>query len=880
MADFSFYQTFELLTGFSPLPWQQALFERFTLGIKHIPSRCDLPTGLGKTSVVAIWLIALAKNPGSIPRRLVYVVNRRTVVDQTTEEVEKIRHNLVKPELASFSNALKVLCTIDCDCPLAISTLRGQFADNREWSADPCRPAVIAGTVDMIGSRLLFSGYGVGFKTRPLHAGFLGQDTLVIHDEAHLEPAFQQLLTEIEEEQKRCGDPRMLRVMELSATTRAGNAKSSGDAAEPFGLTADEEEKSPLVKERLRAPKKLSLISLDDPKKLPDKLAELALARKESGRAILIFAQSVKDVETIAANLRKNKQKHVEVLTGTLRGKERDALVETRVFRRFLPPSSAADTQPLPVEEGTVYLVCTSAGEVGLNISGDDLICDLSTFESMAQRFGRVNRFGKLVGAEASEICVVHPVKFDAGKPMEERFEKTLALLQKLDGDASPGALRNLDAAACSDAFSPEPTILTPSDILFDSWSLTSIKGALSGRHPVENYLHGIVKDEQPQTQVAWREEVKIITEELGETYNPSDLLAEYPLKPHELLRDRSDRVWNHLVEIAARTSKQGCQFPVWLIGPNGEVQIFALDQLADKRAKERIHHCTLLLPPDAGGLEKGLLNGKSEHADDVADIFDDHNQQWRRVRIWDTDPKIKDKTKGMRLISEKIDTWPPDYEPAGEDRVDGAPVKRFWLWYEKPNAADSEGSAYAQQPIKLEEHNRQVSSIARDFAQKLGLAPEMVHAIALAGRFHDLGKKREIWQRSIGNFEPGVWLAKSTGHMNFSIRTPYRHEFGSLLDVCGEPEFRCLSEEMQDLVLHLIAAHHGRGRPHFDSEETRDPERGGAEASAMAGEVARRFARLQQRYGRWGLAYLESLLRAADYTASANPTKSPEEKP
>ena len=645
MANFSFHQTFELLTGFSPLPWQQALSERFASGANHIPSRCDLPTGLGKTSVVAIWLIALANNPGSIPRRLVYVVNRRTVVDQTTEEVEKIRHNLVKPELADFLTALKSLCAIDCDCPLAISTLRGQFADNREWSADPCRAALIAGTVDMIGSRLLFSGYGIGFKTKPLHAGFLGQDTLLVHDEAHLEPAFQKLLTQIEEEQKRCGDARMLRVMELSATTRVDNSASSRHAAEPFGLTEDEEEKSPLVKERLRAPKKLSLIPLEDPKKLPDKLAEFALCRKASNRAILVFARSVEHVEKIANTLRKEQ---VAVLTGTLRGKERDELVNTPVFRRFCPPSSSPAGEPVPLAQGTAYLICTSAGEVGLNISGDDLICDLSTFESMAQRFGRVNRFGKRTD---TEISVIHPVKFDTGKPMEERLEKTLALLQKLDGDASPGALRNLDATACSNAFSPEPTILTPSDILFDSWSLTSIKGALPGRPPVENYLHGIVENELPETQVAWREEVGVITEELCETYRPADLLAEYPLKPHELLRDRSDRVWNHLAEIAARTSKQGRQFPVWLIGPNGEVQIFALDQLADKRAKERIHHCTLLLPPDAGGLEKGLLNGKSEHADDVADIFDDHNQQWRRVRVWDTDSKMRDKAKGMRLI-------------------------------------------------------------------------------------------------------------------------------------------------------------------------------------------------------------------------------------
>src|SRR5207253_4019401 len=118
--------------------------------------------------------------------------------------------------------------------PLALSTLRGQFADNREWSADPTRPAVICGTVDMIGSRLLFSGYGVGFKGRPLHAGFLGQDVLLVHDEAHLEPAFQELLIAIENEQKRSNEFGKFHVVELSATSRADG--------EIFTLTAEEKQ--------------------------------------------------------------------------------------------------------------------------------------------------------------------------------------------------------------------------------------------------------------------------------------------------------------------------------------------------------------------------------------------------------------------------------------------------------------------------------------------------------------------------------------------------------------------------------------------------------------------------------------------------------------
>ena len=80
------------------------------------------------------------------------------------------------------------------------------------------------------------------------------------------------------------------------------------------------------------------------------------------------------------------------------------------------------------------------------------------------------------------------------------------------------------------------------------------------------------------------------------------------------------------------------------------------------------------------------------------------------------------------------------------------------------------------------------------------------------------------------------------------------------------------MSEGHKDLVLHLIAAHHGRGRPHFPRDEAFDTERPQTESERVNSQVPRRFARLQRKYGRWGLAYLESLLRAADYEASTNP--------
>jgi len=317
-----FDSAFEALTGNPPFPWQQALYRKFAEGI--IPESCNLPTGLGKTSVIAIWLIALANHPDKMPRRLVYVVNRRTVVDQTTTEVEKFRENI---ESAGLTQRLIELCALPLpkskekdakeeteEPPIAISTLRGQFADNRAWSADPCRPAVICGTVDMIGSRLLFGGYGVGFKSKPLHAGFLGQDALLVHDEAHLEHPFQTLVEAIQQEQERERADVLpwpgLRVMALTATPRG--------TTPPFELT--EEEKSPPdflpepsqpihhVWERTLARKGLQFYTAAR-NEIAKTIGNMARDRKNSGNSILVFVQTVADAKAVCDILTDEKKR-------------------------------------------------------------------------------------------------------------------------------------------------------------------------------------------------------------------------------------------------------------------------------------------------------------------------------------------------------------------------------------------------------------------------------------------------------------------------------------------------------------------------------------------------------------------------------------------
>jgi CRISPR-associated endonuclease/helicase Cas3 len=104
-----------------------------------------------------------------------------------------------------------------------------------------------------------------------------------------------------------------------------------------------------------------------------------------------------------------------------------------------------------------------------------------------------------------------------------------------------------------------------------------------------------------------------------------------------------------------------------------------------------------------------------------------------------------------------------------------------------------------------------------------------------------------------------------------------YRHEFGSLLEALADTQLHTNAE--RDLILHLIAAHHGWARPHFELRSF-DHTCTTRENVETAVEAMRRFGRLQERFGRWGLAWLESLLRCADIAASQQAAESATEPP
>lgn len=833
MMDFT--DAFRKLTGHPPFPWQVRLYhEHFANG--SIPSACCLPTGLGKTSVIAVWLIALA-NGKKMPRRLIYVVNRRTVVDQTTDEVERYQRTLRDDRgLAAFRDRFE---------HLRISTLRGQFADNGAWCEDPTRPAVICGTVDMIGSRLLFSGYGIGRNKRPLHAGFLGQDALLIHDEAHLEPAFQEVIKSIEKHQHD-HEPNVpwlkLRVMELTATTKSRDS---------FTLK-DDDYANKIVDQRMNATKRLHLQELKEAKKPAKELIEKALSFNSSERAILIFAQSVETVLEIQSALAKAKvpQENIRTLTGTMRGKERDELAEDKTFARFLP------TPPDDATTGTVYLVCTNAGEVGVNISADHLICDLTTFESMAQRLGRVNRFGVDRSGKKVEGCEVHvfhpgPNDWDDKSPLTIPRQRTLELLRELErkGNASPKALSELDAKQRASAFAPIPTILPANDMLFDAWALTTITGKLPGRPPVEPWLHGLTDQELPETHLAWREDVRLLHHESVSNTDRGELLLAYPLLVQEMLREPSYRAIKHLEVIGKRHPDHHA----WLVADDGEVEEITLDFFTTKEPKERINGMTVVLDPRSGGLNAaGMLDGASETADDVSDTTE-------RCRSTDHETVPTEFHEVFSLVI------------LAEDEDDDAKVLR---WFARRNT----GEVKSSKPVRLADHVADVERQLGKILSGLSLGEPLNNCLKIAARFHDDGKKRLIFQSMLGNRNASnVWWAKSGRRSGIRLEEKYRHEFGSLNELPAAAELGITNDE-RELVLHLIAAHHGRARPHFPADEVFDPNQSEQASDELAMTVPQRFGRLQRRYGRWGLAYLESLLRAADWSASANPSQFVEE--
>lgn len=850
-------------SGYQPLHWQRRLFEDH-FSRNDVPKSCDLPTGLGKTSVIHLWLLALRQQmQGGKPRlpiRLVYVVDRRTVVDQATEIANQIKRNLgslgVPPDW------------------LSISTLRGQFADNRKWAEEPSRPAIIIGTVDMIGSRLLFSGYRSSYKLRPHDAGLLGQDTLLILDEAHLSKPFEKLVQMLSDEgsvQRGQGMP--MRVMCMSAT--AGGGGNRRFKLEPCDLEGTAET-NPIL-QRYGARKSLLIEPPVERKDIQKRIVDAAAELAKHDCRVVVFVRQPKDALAIKKMLERRKTlvKRVKALTGTIRGQERDELLKEPVLKRFLDGEEKPGDQS---GKGPVVLVSTSAGEVGFGLNADHMVCEAAPLDSIIQRLGRVNRRGY-----GDATVRVFAVKSGEGKRDKygSAAARAIECLQELSKtangacDASPKALddltNRLTRKQLEEASAPRPATVEVTEILLDAWSMTTIVKPMPGRPPVAEWLRGITTEE-PETTIAWRTELDI--EGFGELEidDIEEWFDAHRVLPHETLtvptrvaKEELLKRWDGLpAHLQGVLGGRSC------VVERGGLEVVRLRSLieelraADKAEANRIAGADLVLPAGFGGIERGegILDPEaprapadSEEAVSLSllkapDVADERGDRCRFLRTDSGDEPLAGACDPVGLA----------------EFVLGLPCEDDTLRQLVSRIPKRQRLDIGPNGQSLSEHVTSVQKHAGDICARLGVDGNEREAVKLAAEWHDCGKGRDIWQTAVGR-KPGEPPVGKSGGLMKRIPGDYRHEFGSLREFAEAHEGR-IPADVFELAMHLIAAHHGRGRPHFPKGGF-DPE-ARAKSPRIAFGVIRRFVRLQRQYGWWRLAWLENLLRCADAMASA----------
>jgi CRISPR-associated endonuclease/helicase Cas3 len=850
-------------------PWQSRLLADWMRGTHH--GVLDLPTGLGKTSVMAIWLVAKACGALTLGRRLVYVVDRRAVVDQATTEAMRLR------AWVSSRPAVRTALGLDDAQALPISTLRGQFLDNRDWLECPTLPAIIVGTVDMIGSRLLFEGYGCSRKMRPYHAGLLGCDSLLVLDEAHLVPPFEHLLEQVEgadalwpPEAVDAGCIPRPRLLSLSATGRSSRA-------EPFRL--DEADRlHPIVKQRTSATKRILWEPLDAKAQLSDALAQRAwdLAQRSSEPTrVVVFASRRDDaehaktaLETLAARSSADASEvATELLVGARRLHER-----ARAERRLRDELGFIADSPRPARH--TFLFATSAGEVGIDLDADHMVADAVAWERMVQRLGRVNRRG----ARAAEIAVLAQEDSRWTQPLTPLMAE-LPALEAGGRDGSPDALtalRDRRRDLVDAASTPEPLYPALSRPLVEAWAMTSLP-THTGRPDVAPWLRGWPDDDESdpfETTVVWRH---FLPPREATTAERAAFFEAAPPQMSEGLTTETHRGVDWLLACARRVAKrlpndasEREDVVALAIDAAGGLKLDAdksprqwtLNALArpyTARDKEFLHRalreCRLVIGASLGGLSAdGLLDSDADAAPVTGDTG---APQWKE----DGAP-----LPFVVSLRNADDDCPLALLQIAETRGAEDEVSR-WLVVERTRESPNEESrSVARRAQRLEEHQAWTAENAKRIVAALKLPPTIGAAITAAARLHDEGKQAPRWQKAF-SAPPDDVYAKTRGPFWRNVLEGYRHEMGSLPFAQKDAELRSLTPDMQALALHLIAAHHGFARPSISVEGCDDAPPSAVEARAR--EVALRYVALQRRFGPWGLAWLETLVRAADQQAS-----------
>lgn len=871
-----------------PYKWQNEAYLHLCSG--HTPDSIVVPTAAGKSMIIVAFVAALATQAASgaqvtLPRRLVHVVNRRILVDESTRLAQCLVDALqTDPALSHVRQALASLSATGV--PLAVSTLRGGSTDNGAWALDPTTPAVILATPDMLGSRLLFRGYGLGRSRAATHAGLLGCDTLIIHDEAHLAPAFTSLLRQVEamaQSGARMLNRPPMQVVEMTATL-GGQARQRPLVCD---VAADVR-----LSQRMSATKQLSLLNVLDKTGKPhaavlDALVAQCLVHRGADKAVAVFVSSPAVAGKVADRLVKGgvNAARVLLLTGTLRGHERAQLTASDAYRRFDPSSQR-------VEGESAYFIATSAGEIGLDIDADVGVFDLTTVDRFIQRCGRVNRRGLTVG----NISLVHARGSDLPESLIARSIAALGILEceaEAGGyrDASPLALSRLcQHESYQDAVDPPPAMRALEPAVLSMLSMTSFRLDEIRCPQPDVYIHGLV-NEDAQIGLAWRDLPR-------EGSDFAAWLDVWPLMPAEVARlpiEAAQRLLQKLLFAEERTDAVAGLLAVTLDGQGLPVTggEFAPGSHVFRWTNRLKPGQTVLLASRLGGLNvQGLPTAEADQpVADVSALSLAGQPEWPYARIEQLDLSLvvtedgpvwtavkptlaalgesgedSDERVTSRIEASSLDALLARLLPETEVLFHDAPASaglatwrgsvRVWVSDRVVRSADSgDLSSMTGCNRLLQEHLDLTAHAASRIADCLKLDAGLSDVLVHAGAEHDRGKQWAQWQLAIGNSNPQLPLGKSSGsRFNFNVNAGYRHELGSVVDV---------GERLSLVQTHLVASHHGWGRPSY-----RDMAFSHRGCRTAAKQVAHGFSALQGAIGPWALSHLEALMKSADILA------------
>lgn len=899
--------------GRAPLPWQERLCEQ-VLGTGRWPSEIAIPTGLGKTSCIDVAVYALAAQASMPPgerrgaTRIWYVVNRRLLVDVALQHARRLAGLLATPEqaedgaevLEGVAKALSSLGALGSEQgPLHVAQLRGG-AEIGARSPDPSQPALICATVPMFASRLLFRGFGSSTSMRPIDAAQAGIDTLVLLDEAHLARPLLRLVEACDA----CDPGNPVGVLGGGRHRPVVVSMSATGEGSDGRFELDERDHShPLVRRRLDARKPTTLVEVDR-KALSGTLAEVVLERCEATttESVVVFcntARRAREVERLLARAPKAARAIPEVVLLTGRVRERDATV---LRARLLDEEAgvrAGRRREVPRARPLV-VVATQTLEVGADLDFDVLVSETASVRALTQRLGRLDRLGERPGA-AAVLC--HPR--DGEDPVYGVEPATvwarLAAADPTSLELGPARVAAVlgepgDAPARSAELLPEHLL---------AYAKTSLQEP--GEALPELFYAGF-EDRYATVALCWRAHLPEDGVRLLPTVREAESI-EVPLgEARDALATRGIVTLRRLARDAASLETIAPE----ALMPGDVVVLPTRAGLYDEHGWNAESTEVVL---DVGLLGAGVLPLSMPALTDLLGAVDTPNLAELSVLVGSiatfdgasTDDVGEEELCGQLIEMLRRLPGHPSLEE-GEwasflDRLSPAPARPVgdvsYLFARGDRAGRRsarvrvdafEELSFEASSIHLEDHLGSVGEAAGRIALTLGLSEELVAAVALAGRAHDLGKGDPRFQRWLDpSGEEGGLLAKSStrterieeGRIASGWPRGGRHE---VLSARLLQAFFALEEPGHldaELVVHLVASHHGYGRPVVPPVDDDAPVRVRARfqevdvtASGDLGEIdwdqPGRFHRLCEHYGLWGLCLLEAIVRQADHAVSS----------